>query len=60
MPKDLYMPTYFVTSDATAQALAGKGLKVEHITPEAAATAAKAYTEQLGPKQPVSAMTVGK
>ncbi len=60
MPKDLYMPTYFVTSDATAQALAGKELKFEQITPEAATKAAKAYTEQLGPKQPTSAMTVAK
>jgi ribose transport system substrate-binding protein len=60
MPNDLYMPTFFVTSDATAAALKGKGISVDYINPAKASTEAKNYTSQLGPSQPVSAMTVGK
>ncbi|MFT3972485.1 MAG: sugar ABC transporter substrate-binding protein [Amaricoccus sp.] len=60
LPKDLYMPTYFVTSDATAAKLKAGGLSFESINTEKEAVEAKNYTEQLGPKVPASAMTVGK
>ncbi len=60
LPKDLYMPTYFVTSDDTAGKLKSAGLTVDYINTEKQAVEAKNYTEQLGPKVPASAMTVGK
>ncbi|MVA36275.1 sugar ABC transporter substrate-binding protein [Agrobacterium vitis] len=60
LPKDLYMPTYFVTSDETAAKLKSAGLTVDYINTEKQAMEAKNYTEQLGPKVPASAMTVGK
>ncbi len=60
LPKDLYMPTYFVTSDETAGKLKSAGLTVDYINTEKQAVEAKNYTEQLGPKVPASAMTVGQ
>ncbi len=60
LPKDLYMPTYFVTSPATAKVLADKGLKVDTITPEKELIEAKNYQQQLGPSLPDSAMTTGQ
>ncbi|MDQ0470811.1 sugar ABC transporter substrate-binding protein [Labrys wisconsinensis] len=60
LPHDLYMPTFFVASDATAEALKAKGVTFEHITPAKAEIEAKNYTAQLGPSVPASAMTVGK
>ncbi|MBD8554412.1 sugar ABC transporter substrate-binding protein [Rhizobium sp. CFBP 8762] len=60
LPKDLYMPTYFVTSDETAAKLKAAGLTFESINTEKQAVEAKNYTEQLGPKVAASAMTVGK
>ena len=59
LPKDLYMPTYFVTSDETAAKLKEAGLDVDALNTEEEAVEAKNYTEQLGPQQPASAMTVG-
>ncbi len=60
LPKDLYMPTYFVSSDATAEKLKAAGLTFDHINTDKEAIEAKNYTEQLGPKVPASQMTVGK
>ncbi|MFK3665794.1 sugar ABC transporter substrate-binding protein [Ochrobactrum teleogrylli] len=60
LPKDLFMPTYFVISDETASKLQAAGLSVDYINTEKEAVEAKNYTEQLGPKVSVSAMTVGK
>ncbi len=60
LPKDLYMPTYFIASDATAKFLADQGLKVETITPEQGQVQAKNYVQQLGPSLPDSDMTAGK
>jgi ribose transport system substrate-binding protein len=60
LPKDLYMPTFFVSSDATAVKLKAAGLDFQHINTEKEAVEAKNYTEQLGPKVPASQMTVGK
>ncbi|MDX3926289.1 MAG: sugar ABC transporter substrate-binding protein [Shinella sp.] len=60
MPKDLYMPTYFITSDATAEKLKTAGVTFDYIDTEKAAVEAKNYTEQLGPKVATTAMTAGK
>lgn len=60
LPKDLFMPTYFVTSDETAAKLKSAGLTVDYINTEKQAVEAKNYTEQLGPKVAASAMTVGQ
>lgn len=60
LPKDLYMPTYFVTSEATAKFLADKGMKIETIRPAQETEEAKNYAAQFGPSKPYSAMTAGK
>jgi len=60
LPKDLYMPTYFVTSDATAEKLKAAGVDLKHINTEQQAVESENYTEQLGPAVSPSAMTVGK
>ncbi len=60
MPKDLFMPTYFVTSDDTAKKLKADGLTFDYINTDKEAVEAKNYTEQLGPKVPTSAMTTAK
>jgi ribose transport system substrate-binding protein len=57
---DLYMPTYFVTSAATAQRLAGAGLQIQSVTPEQAVGKGQGYQAEFGPSKPDSAMTVGK
>jgi ribose transport system substrate-binding protein len=48
-PTDLYMPTHFVTSDATAAALKEKGLEFVYLNPEQALDVLKGYSEELGP-----------
>jgi ribose transport system substrate-binding protein len=58
-PKDLYMPTYLVTTDATAAELEKGGLKIKHITPEKAKEIAGDYANEFGPSKPASAMSVG-
>lgn len=60
LPKDLYMPTYFVTSDETAEKLKAAGLEFDYINTEKQAVEAKNYTEQLGPKVPAEQMIVGE
>ncbi|RVA24692.1 LacI family transcriptional regulator, partial [Mesorhizobium sp. M7D.F.Ca.US.004.03.1.1] len=60
LPQDLFMPTYFVTSDATAAKLKADGLTFEYINTDKEAVEAKNYTEQLGPKVPATAMTLAK
>ncbi|MER9856797.1 MULTISPECIES: sugar ABC transporter substrate-binding protein [unclassified Mesorhizobium] len=60
LPQDLYMPTYFVTSDAAAAKLKADGLTFEYINTDKEAVEAKNYTEQLGPKVPATAMTLAK
>ncbi len=60
LPYDLYMPTYFITSDATAKKLKEANVSFDYITPEKAKVEAKNYTAQLGPKVDTGAMTVGK
>nr|WP_309099995.1 sugar ABC transporter substrate-binding protein [Fredinandcohnia onubensis] len=51
-PQDLFMPTYFVTTDKTAEMLANKGLKLDYITPEEAKNIVTGYSEELGPDVP--------
>lgn len=58
MDRDLFMPTFFVTSDETAAMLKDAGMEFEYITPEQAAVEAENYTEQLGPQLPTAAMSV--
>ncbi|MCX5512821.1 LacI family transcriptional regulator [Kaistia algarum] len=60
LPYDLYMPTYFVTSDATAEKLKADGLTFPYINTAKAKIESKNYTEQLGPSLPASAMTSAK
>lgn len=57
LPNDLYMPTYFITSDETAAKLKEAGLEFDFINTDTAAVEAQNYTEQLGPQLPSSAMT---
>ena len=57
LPKDLYMPTYFVTSDETAAKLHDAGMTFEYINTEKEAVEAQNYTAQLGPDLPASALT---
>ena len=59
-PVDLYMPTYFVTTDKTAGELKAKGLTFPYITPEKAAIVAKDYRAEMAPSKPDSAMTVSE
>lgn len=60
LPYDLYMPTYFVTSDATAEKLKADGLTFPYINTAKAKIESKNYTEQLGPSLPAAAMTSAK
>lgn len=60
MPKDLFMPTYFITSDETAEKLKAAGVTFDYINTEKAATEAQNYTAQLGPQLPTTAMTAGE
>lgn len=60
LPQDLYMPTYFITSDATAEKLKAAGVSFDYITPEKAKVEAKNYSEQLGPQRAAEAMTTAK
>ncbi|MHB8721819.1 MAG: sugar ABC transporter substrate-binding protein [Steroidobacteraceae bacterium] len=58
LPHDLYMPTYFVSSEATSKALDKAGLKINSITPEKAMVESETYAKQFGPSQPDDAMTI--
>ena len=58
LPKDLFMPTYFVMTDGRATELAQAGLKLDHITPEKAKTVSTAYSQEFGPSKPVTAISV--
>ena len=59
-PKTIYLPTFFVTSDETAEELADKGLELDYITPEEAKTEATNFSEQMGPDQPDEALDQGQ
>jgi ribose transport system substrate-binding protein len=60
LPKDLFLPTYFISSAENAKLLADKGLKVETVDPDKGQVEAKNYQQQLGPSLPDGAMTAGK
>lgn len=55
---DLYMPSYFVTSDGTAARLRAGGLKFSYVNPTRAQRLADGYVAEFGPKKPDSAMSV--
>jgi ribose transport system substrate-binding protein len=59
-PKTVYLPTFFVTSDATAEELKSKGLELDYITPEQAKVEATNYTEQMGPQAPDEDLNQGQ
>ncbi|ALR78049.1 sugar ABC transporter substrate-binding protein [[Enterobacter] lignolyticus] len=59
-PTDLFMPTYFVTSDKTAAELKARGLSFPYITPAKAEVVAKDYRTEMAPSKPDSAMTVSE
>lgn len=58
LPKDLYMPTYFVATDAVAATLAKDAHPIATITPAKEAAVAGDYANEFGPSKPTSAITV--
>jgi ribose transport system substrate-binding protein len=59
LPHDLYMPTHFIATEAGAAALAKEGQKLDTITPAKAKDVGVDYTNEFGPKNSNSAMSVG-
>jgi ribose transport system substrate-binding protein len=59
-PKTVYLPTFFVTSDETADELESKGLKLDYVTPEQAKVEATNYAEQMGPQAPDKDLNQGQ
>jgi ribose transport system substrate-binding protein len=59
-PKTVYLPTFFVTSDETADDLKSKGLELDYITPEQAKVEATNYAEQMGPQAPDKDLNQGQ
>jgi ribose transport system substrate-binding protein len=59
-PKTVYLPTFFVTSDETADELKSKGLELDYITPEQAKVEATNYNEQMGPDAPDKDLNQGQ
>jgi ribose transport system substrate-binding protein len=59
LPKDLYMPTYLVMTEATGEKVNSSGEKIKSVTPEKAQELAKDYSNEFGPSKPSSAMSVG-
>ncbi|MHA6626633.1 sugar ABC transporter substrate-binding protein [Pseudonocardia sichuanensis] len=60
LPRDLYMPSYFITTDATAAQLEQRGLTFPYVTPERAAERSRAYESEFGPSLPDSEMTTSQ
>lgn len=58
LPRDLYLRSYFVTTDDTATRLADRGVTFPHVSPARAAGLSEAYEREFGPDEPASAMTV--
>ncbi|MDX3975345.1 sugar ABC transporter substrate-binding protein [Shinella sp.] len=58
LPRDLYMPTHFIATDASAAELEKAGLKLNYITPQKAQEVSVDYSSEFGPQQPTSAMSV--
>jgi ribose transport system substrate-binding protein len=59
LPKDLFMPTYFVMTDAMAADVTKAGQKIETVTPEKAQQLATDYSNEFGPSKPTSSISVG-
>ena len=60
LPRDLYMPSYFITTEATAALLEQRGLTFPYVTPERAAELSGAYRSEFGPSLPDSGMTTSQ
>lgn len=60
LPRDLYLPSYFITTGATAARLRSRGLTFPYVTPQKATRLGMGYRGEFGPGEPDSAMTVGK
>lgn len=58
LPRDLYLRSYFVTTEDTATRLADRGVSFPHVSPARAAGLSEAYEREFGPDEPASAMTV--
>jgi ribose transport system substrate-binding protein len=59
-PKTVYLPTFFVTSDETADELTSNGLELDYITPEQAKVEATNYNAQMGPEAPDKDLNQGQ
>lgn len=57
---DVFMPTYVISSDATVQALAAKGLAIDAISTAEAEQKAADYLNEFGSAKEDTAMTVAK
>ncbi|PSK89688.1 monosaccharide ABC transporter substrate-binding protein (CUT2 family) [Murinocardiopsis flavida] len=58
LPRELYLPSYVVSTDRTAEELRGKGLDLDYATPEEAAAIAEDYGDEFGPGLDDADMTV--
>lgn len=59
-PKTVYLPTFFVTTDKTAQKLESKGLTFKYVTPKQAQVEATNYKAQMGPQSDDKSLDQGK
>jgi ribose transport system substrate-binding protein len=57
LAKDLFLPTYFITTDETADQLSENGLRFDYLAPEESVDQAQSYSEEFGPNEPTSAMS---
>lgn len=60
LPHNLYMPSYFITTDATAAELKRNGLTFPYVTPQRADQLGRAYRTEFGPSESDSKMTTAK
>lgn len=58
MPIDLFMPTYFISSDEVAESLAEDGLDLDYVTPDEALDVATNYLNEFGADLTDDDMTV--
>lgn len=60
LPRDLYLPSYFVTTPTTAARLKNRGLSFPYVTPSRAARLATGYQDEFGPQRSDAAMTTAQ
>ena len=60
LPRDLYMPSHFITTDATAARLKERGLSFPYVTPARAERIGRGYGSEFGPSLPDAKMTVAR